>query len=168
MKKSHKKVIIISIICVIVAAFAALNVLWYLHYSDFMDYRSVMKTEDVGGEISYVLRQNGYKYSIKVPSYLDFGGNLAIVEQNDTDDSGSKPTLLIWPKLFKEDKFGIMLRSKDEYNTTYQIYVDKSGNPIFTDDDSEEYKEEIQQILLDNKTSVDGLIKAMNDVWNIG
>ncbi len=167
MKKSYKKIIVVCIICVIAVAFAALNILWYLHYSDFMDYRSVMKTENVGGEISYVLRQNGYRYSIKCPNYLDFGGNMAIVEQNDEDDSGNKPTLIIWPKLLKPDKFGIILSTKDEYHTVYQIYIDKSGNPIFTDNDSDEYKEEVQQVLLDNKSSVDGLLKAMTDVWSI-
>lgn len=166
MKKLRKKTMVICIICVIAIAFAGLNILWYVHYSNFMDYRSVMDVEEAGGETSYVIRRNGYRYHIKCPDYLDFGGNMAIVEQIG-DTTGNEPVLLIWPKLFKKTELGIMLTSKDGYNTPYGFLIDTSGNPIFLDDDSEEYRAEVQQVLLSNKSSVEGLLQAMNDVWDI-
>lgn len=164
MKTSYKKRIIIASIFVVVAGFAILNILWFVHYSHFMDYRSVMTKEEVGGEISYAIRKNGYRYSINCPTYLDFGGNLAIVDHNETTD-GNEAVLIIWPKLFKENQYGIILHSKDDFNISYQINIDGAGNPLYSDNDSEEYKNDIKSIISENQRTVDGLLEAMRDIW---
>jgi hypothetical protein len=165
MNKGIKK-LIIALIAIIVLGFGAINILWYCHYSDYMDYRNALSKEVVGGETIYTLSKNGYKYSIKCPDYLDFGGNMAIVDHNVESD-GAEPVLLIWHKLFNKNKYGVILHLNGDRNSSYQIYVDKDGNPVFEKNDSDDFRNEAESIAQENKETIAGLLSAMNDVWDI-
>ena len=99
----------------------------------------------------YFKNDEKYTYFVKYPDYLSTTGNLAVSVRND--EAGVQ-AFLIWPTLFGEQKFGLMIA--DEIGS-YQIYTDKEGKPIEAGyrEITEKYSSEIADI-----------VAAANDVWS--
>ena len=72
----------------------------------------------------HVKDKEGYQFNVKYPNYPSFTGNLAITVPTD-DPFGD--SIIIWPLLFANDEYGIMIA---DAGTEYQIYIDSSGNAI--------------------------------------
>ena len=99
----------------------------------------------------YYKNDEQYTYFVKYPDYLSITGNLAVSVRNE--EAGVQ-AFLIWPTLFGEQQYGLMIADE---TGSYQIYTDKDGKPIDAAyrEITEKYSSEIADI-----------VAAANDVWN--
>ncbi|MEG1819966.1 MAG: hypothetical protein RR012_07840 [Oscillospiraceae bacterium] len=142
MKKMHidkKKILIILIVL-----FGIYNAIWSIIINDI--YSPVQDFLD-GKE--YITDEEYYSYSLSKPYYLQYTGNLAV-----TDKDGNY-VLLIWPVVFGEDEYGVLINGDKE---TYSVYVDK----FMKAKDPRE-----QHIIDENKAQVEKLFEKANKFWDI-
>ncbi|MEG1614769.1 MAG: hypothetical protein RR343_04735 [Oscillospiraceae bacterium] len=142
MKKIHidkKKILIILIVL-----FGIYNAIWSIIINDI--YSPVQDFLD-GKE--YITDEEYYSYSLSKPYYLQYTGNLAV-----TDKDGNY-VLLIWPVVFGEDEYGVLINGDKE---TYSVYVDK----FMKAKDPRE-----QHIIDENKAQVEKLFEKANKFWDI-
>ncbi len=82
---------IILIVLLVLLVFIAYNVIWYFGcYRIYQNYQSEMPEVADSGVKIYV-DDDGYNYSVKLPAYLSWTGNLAVTEEN------IDYALIIWP-----------------------------------------------------------------------
>ncbi|MEG0978802.1 MAG: hypothetical protein RSD17_03850 [Oscillospiraceae bacterium] len=142
MKKIHidkKKILIILIVL-----FGIYNAIWSIIINDI--YSPVQDFLD-GKE--YITDEEYYSYSLSKPYYLQYTGNLAV-----TDKDGNY-VLLIWPVVFGEDEYGVLINGDKE---TYSVYVDKF---MKAKDPREQY------IIDEHKAQVEKLFEKANKFWDI-
>lgn len=146
---------IIKTICLIaVSIWLVLTLSWFAWSRiSFSEYCKGMQQNEFSTMITprYYKNDEQYTYFVKYPDYLSITGNLAVSVRND--EAGVQ-AFLIWPVLFGEQKYGIMIADE---TGSYQIYTDKEGNPIDIGyrEITDEYSSEIANI-----------IEAANDVWS--
>lgn len=145
MKLKSKK-IFISIICILVI----LNISWFLitsiKYKKFID--AVPKDEHG----VYALYKDGYSYGVKKPNYLQYTGNLSIVN-NETGYN-----LIIWPLLLGEYEYGLIIVDNE---MGYEIYVDENMKLI--DNDNLFYS----QLIEENQVAIEEIFSKANEMWNL-
>ncbi len=114
----------------------------------------------------YTLFENNYAYSVGMPRYLDFTYNLAITESIECDENGEPKDgyyfdLLIWPKLFSNDKYGLQIAyyEKGKIDFGSNIYLDNNMNPIDT------LSDEDNAAIKNNKDKIKNLYKQAQDKW---
>lgn len=112
-----------GLIISVLSIFVILNILWFgvtkIQYKEFLE---AVPEHKLGG---HSMKKDGISYNVKTPDYLSYVGNLGIL------DTKKQTALIIWPKLFGEDKYGFRLQSEGE---AYEIVLNSKLEPI---DDSE-------------------------------
>ncbi|MGO4546775.1 hypothetical protein AB4Z29_18420 [Paenibacillus sp. 2TAB23] len=91
---------------------------------------------------TYVIQEEGYAYSVKLPDYISFTGNLAIT------NSEKGELLIIWPLINGGYEYGMRFQKDGE---AYEIYVDDNMQPVNKDDVQtvqlvQKYKSEIDEL----------------------
>lgn len=150
-KMSSSKRIFVIIGCVILFLFCTLNIFWYVAvYCRYSDYTDKVPKNEYG--IYGMTDSEGYNYNVKKPRYLSFKtGNLGV---STNDGIG----LIIWPKIFDEYKYGVII-TVDEI--LYQIYITEELEVV--DNDNGFYK----KILFDNREIIEILFEKANDKWGL-
>ena len=132
--KNHKKITVA--VLTILIAFLLLNCIWAVyHHIVFGSYERVTKNDYYAG--ANISIKDGRVYSVSDMTYLSFGGNLSI------NDQENKCFLLVWLTLSDEPKIGFTVGQ-------YNFYIDKDGNLAREEDDiAEKAYEENRDLALD-------------------
>lgn len=163
----QKKSILKTIIKIILILFILYNIIWLCFY--FFYYRGFASKIKSLDDIDSI---GEYTYSVDPPYYLQFDFSLSISEtrmmtKEGKDISGLSTDLIIWPKLFKEDEYGIMINyKKSEHGDGTEfgadsIMIDSKGNPLHMLD-----KEE-QKHFDEQKENIETIIKLAKEMWGI-
>lgn len=146
LSKGKKIIILLMVICLL---FGVYNLIWYfttqVKYSTYSE-----NMDEFIPNRSYVLEgEDGYLYNVKYPDYLSFTGNLGVSNNNN------EVSLIIWPSIFGEDKYGLKIDTIDD---SYEIIIDREMKAEVSEDDKiiEKYKEEIEK-----------LFQKADERWNI-
>ena len=146
LSKGKKVIILLMVICLL---FGVYNLIWYfttqVKYSTYSE-----NMDEFIPNRSYVLEgEDGYLYNVKYPDYLSFTGNLGVSNNNN------EVSLIIWPSIFGEDKYGLKIDTIDD---SYEIIIDREMKAEVSEDDKiiEKYKEEIEK-----------LFQKADERWNI-
>ena len=132
--------------------FAIYNLVWFFaRYNYFAKYEKEFPLVADSGKKIYV-DSDGYNYSVAMPRYLSWNGNLSIVEKD------FQYALIIWKKPFEDTyKTGILFNG---YNgITNQIELTDSKTADYPD---------CQKIVDENQLLIDQLYDRANTVWNLG
>lgn len=159
-----KKKIAFIIVGVLLLGFAIWNILWYMHYNRYKQLRNKMESETIAGETSYVIRKDNYLFSLVMPTYLHFNGNLA-ADKTVPGNENSEISMLGWLSIFSNDEYGIILYSNDGYS--YQINMDNSGNPIFENNEEKSYIDEITNLVEENSNIISEAYSEWDSVFGL-
>lgn len=135
-----------------ISIFAILNISWFLiTYYKYEPYIDAVPKNDYG--FHGFTDKDGYSYNVKKPGYLSYTGNLGITDKNN------ELALIIWPKIFGKNKYGLRIQKENE---AYEIYVDENLEPIHIEDD-----ETIKNIIKRYKPEIEKLYNNMKEKWNL-
>lgn len=144
----------ITVYCVItlMILFGCYNLIWYFGaykpYNDLQD--SFPEIEESGVKI--YADEDNFQYSVNVPDYLLWNGNLAITEQD------IQYALIIWMEPFKSGfSQGILFNGYNNLNAQIML---KNRNTAEVEED--------QQIVDNNNTVISMLFDKANEVWMLG
>jgi len=146
---------------VLVGLFVLWNIAWGINVlAVYLPYRNKIPKSEIPG--FRVLTIDGYDCSVKLPDYLSFTGNLAIVNQETQEG------LVIWPHIFGDDVFGVRLSPSEDmkgiqnvfsYN---EIYVDRNGNPT-----GRLNGPEAEEICGQKQDTIQALFEICKQVWKL-
>jgi hypothetical protein len=108
---------------------------------------------------TYSYYDKSITYSIKVPDYLEFTGNYAVISDDGV-------CLIIWPDLLKESyTYGAQIPNEDDV-----IYAYVNSNAEYIHDDSLNYSNEeekaVIRLVIKNKTVLQQLLQASDSEWD--
>lgn len=146
---SKRKKIIIAVISVVLAIFLAWNIVWVVHYFNLKSYTKDIPSDGDGGYVTNDDEENSY--SVKLPDYLQFNGNIALVDKDFN-------SLIIWVSPFDEKTYGVQLGWDD----AYEMLLDENGQLL-----SEGNFDDAQEVYNANKQTIDKLYKYANDFWRL-
>lgn len=135
MKKKLSKIKMFSLI--LVSVILVLNITWGIYHQIlFGKYENITFDDTVpGAKISY---KDNLTFSVSKTKYLDFGGNLGIV------DAENERYLIIWPSLSNGYSYGFMASDNEQ---SYNFLIDSNGNLLNKDD----FPQSAQLFYEDNK-----------------
>lgn len=158
-----KKKLLIITIGILLLLFGIWNILWTMHYNQYKSYREKTQKNIIGGQVFYTITKDDYYFSVNMPSYLRFNGNLAA--SKNTEDLKDGISMIVWLKLFSEDKYGVILNDENGY--MYQIYMDEKGKPIYKENESISYINETNALIDSNRDLIDEVYEKWNEVFGI-
>ena len=122
MRKHLSKTRIIFLI--LFSVILIVSITWGIHHHMlFGKYENITFDYSVpGAKISY---KDNLTFSVSKTRYLDFGGNLGIV------DAENGRYLIVWPSLFNDNTYGFMMTDTEQ---TYNFLIDLKGNLLNKDD----------------------------------
>ena len=152
---NKRRTVLLKILGIIFSIWLLLTLIWFAWSRMFFSgYCNEMKSNEFSNIITprYYKNDEQYTYLVKYPDYLSTTGNLAVSVR---DDEAGVQAFLVWPTLFGEQKFGLMIADE---TGSYQIYTDNNGKPIDAGyrEITEKYSSEIADI-----------VAAANNVWNL-
>lgn len=171
--KNKKSKLVFTMLIIIAALFAILNIVWLIFVQ--VKYHSYEKAigYDEERQRYYYKDQDDYVYSVGMPNYLSFTGNLAITPVINIDENGKatdkeRIDLIIWPTVFGKYEYGVSIQLLDDSNTesavkytTYEIMLDENKKPI------ENLNEKEQKIFEENQGKIDLIYQKAKAMWNI-
>ena len=142
---------IIFIIAIVVILFGCYNLIWYFGvYRPYNELQIKFPEIEESGKYIYT-DEEGFQYSVAVPNYLLWNGNLAIAK------SDVQYALIVWLKPFQRGtKQGVIFSGYDDLNT--QIMLKNSRKA----EDQED-----QSIVEKNSSIISMLFHKANKVWNL-
>lgn len=140
------------IILVLLVLFCIYNLFWYFgEYKIYNDLQKDFPEIESSGVKIYTDTDN-IQYSVSVPNYLLWNGNLAIAEEN------VQYALIIWLKPFNQGtKQGIMFNGYNNIST--QIMLKNSTT-------AEDYND--QALVNENQEVISALFDKANSMWLLG
>ena len=153
-KMNKRWTVLLRIFGILLSVWLLLTLIWFAWSRIFFSgYCNEMKPNEFSNIITprYYKNDEQYTYFVKYPDYLSTTGNMAVSARND--EAGVQ-AFLIWPTLFGEQKFGLIIADE---TGSYQISTDIEGKPIDASyrEITEKYSSEIADI-----------VAAANDVWS--
>ena len=153
---------------VFIAIFLILNIIWGAFY--FFYYKPFEKAIETSNGQPYI--EDGYAYSVDPPYYLQYTFNVAITKtrvmnKEGQDISGDTADILVWPKFFEEDEYGVSVmylvnQDKNERNyASSNIYIDSSGNP------QDQLSEEDSKLFQNHEDEIQLLLEKVHEKWGI-
>lgn len=155
-KTSKRKKILIRIVIVVLVIFVIYNIVWACFY--FFLCRPYQQDVGYNEERSdYSFSDGKFVYYAGMPDYLRFNFNLAITQvipivdpEKGTREDGYYCDMLIWPKLFGENKYGVtIVYFKDGWpEFALDMYLDKNMKPVgdLSDEEMQIYNDTIDYI----------------------
>lgn len=143
---------IIYIIIIWATMFCCYNLFWYFgEYKPYKDLQNDFPEIENSGVKIYTDEDN-YQYSVSVPDYLLWNGNLAVAEAD------VQYALIIWMHPFKKGfSQGIMFNGYNDLNTQIML----------KDSDTAEEQED-QLIVEENSMIISMLFEKANNIWMLG
>lgn len=145
-KKKTIKVLIIIIIIGIVINLGWLGIvkLKYDGYKEPLKFSDKMK-------VYYNVDDDEYTYSLRMPNYMSFTGNLSVSKIDDD-------SIIIWPKIDGSMKIGVILI---EDKSAYEVYIDNDLNVVG------DYDKEVIDVVLKHKDNIKKLYDKANEMWDL-
>lgn len=153
-RMNKRRTVLLRILGIILSIWLLLTLIWFSWSRIFFSgYSNEMKPNEFSNFITprYYKNDEQYTYFVKYPDYLSTTGNLAVSVRGD--EAGVQ-AFLIWPTLFGEQKYGLII---DDETGSYQIYTDKEGKPIDAG-----YREITDRYSSD----IADIVTAANNAWN--
>ncbi len=150
MIKNKKIIVAIGIVLTI---FLTWNIVWFVHYFNLKGYTKNIPRDD-GVYVTSDAEENSY--SVKLPNYLQFNGNLALVDSNSH-------SLIIWVSLTDSKTYGVQICRKElksDNFTFYSMLLDEDGQLL-----AEGNLDDAQEVYNANKEIIDKLYENANDFW---
>lgn len=135
----------------LIFVFGIYNLLWFINYASYNRFLtdSYIKLD----AYSYIYdSEEGWIFFVKKPDYLSFTGNLHLSRQSVDNE------LLIWPSLFREDRYGVSIYTgmDGEIYTFIDIMIDNQGNCISG-------KQEDEKLIEENAESINELLQVYRE-----
>lgn len=143
--------IITRLLAAVVLLFGCYNLIWYLgSYKPYDDLQKDFPEIEESGSKIYV-DEDDLQYSVSVPKYLLWNGNLAISEPN------VQYALIIWLDPFGNGTAqGILFNNYHDLNT--QIMLKNSNEAETTED---------QSVVDRNRELISTLFEKANEIWHL-
>lgn len=148
---SKSKKVIIAVISVLLGIFLGWNIVWAVHYFNLRSYAENIPSDGDGGYVANDNEENSY--SVKLPEYLQFNGNLALVD-NDFN------SLIIWVSPFDNKSYGVQICI--DAPDCYDMLLDENGKLL-----EEGNLDDAQDVYNANKETIDKLYENANDFWKL-
>lgn len=149
MKINKKKAILIGI-ATVVSVFSIWNILWLIHYNNFKDY--IKNIKDDGNGVYAISDEKENSYSVKMPDYLMFNGNLAIIDKENH-------ALIIWLSLSENKTYGAQIsRNNEKYEMLLDEKMQLTGDTNLSN---------AQEVLDEYKSEITQLYNAAFEFWNL-
>ena len=147
MKKKIKYIVIVLVIL-----FCCYYLFWYFgSYKPYNEFQKDFPEIEESGVKIYT-DKDGFQYSVSVPDYLLWNGNLAIAE------SDVRYALIIWIKPFHQGiSQGVLFNDYKDLNTQIMLSSSKKAED-----------QEDQWIVDENSTILTTIFEKANKVWNLG
>lgn len=90
-----------------------------------------------------------------------------VMNKEGQDISGDTVDILVWPKFFEEDEYGVSVmylvnQDKNERNyASSNIYIDSSGNP------QDQLSEEDSKLFQNHEDEIQLLLEKVHEKWDI-
>jgi len=141
------------VLVAILVLFGLYNLIWYAvvwgKYEKFVE-----GMRELYYHRTYVIDElDGYTYNVKIPNYLSFTGNLGIQRTQDANCA-----LIVWPKIFKETEYGVIL--KDESGRNYAIKLTFDAEP------AESTSNEGKRLVAKYSAEIDELFDRASRQWD--
>lgn len=135
---------------ILVLLFILYNIIWYFEsFKNYYNYRKEIPEVENSGKHIYV-DEDKYQYSVKLPDYLCWNGNLAVSDEN-VDHA-----LIIWLKAWgNQTEEGVILTSKSGQE---QIELVNSKKAV----DSRN-----QNVVDENISKINTLFEKANERWGL-
>ena len=149
----------LTIVLVVVIAFAVFNTVWFAWsrstYGKLSDGMEAAEFNTVFDRRYFYSDAERYDYSVKYPNYLSFTGNMSVGIPT-TGDNPFTDALIIWPKLTGGYELGALLY--DEDGTGYSVYIDEKGNALSVED---------EDVVLRHSDNIRILLIKADERWGI-
>lgn len=99
------------------------------------------------------------------PSYLNFNGNICVNNKTVERNTEKEVSLFVWINLFSNTEYGVMIEDDDKH--VYQIYTDKTGTPLFSENEDAEYIKRVNDLLNSYQNNTTSVFSAFNRVFGI-
>ena len=150
---------VLKIVLAVAIAFAAYNVVWFAW--SHIKYGKLSSGMEENGFSNFVTPRyiytdaDRYDYLVKYPDYLTFTGNMSVGMPTEGEDLFTD-TLIIWPTLSGDYKFGVILYGEE--GRGHQVYIDADGNAL-----SKEYEDVVSQ----HSDNIKSLLMMADHRWDI-
>lgn len=159
----------------VLAAFAALNIVWYAtQYRPYHALCDGWQRNGIGKGIQYTMQDADFRYTVKAPDYLCFGSGFLSVQTN-----GSHPVCVDeegYPVVEMEDYVAIMFIWLDadgthygvdiqRGDTGYQMYIDQNLHLVPFAEQTEAEKTEYESMITAHHDEIAALMQAAQRMW---
>ena len=156
--KHYMKKKVLKIILAVAIVFAAYTVVWFAwSHIKYGKLSSGMEENEFSNFVTprYIYTDaDRYDYLVKYPDYLTFTGNMS-VGMPTADENLFTDSLIIWPTLSGNYKFGVILY---EDGKGYQVYIDADGNAL---------SKENEDVVSRHSDSINNLLMMADNRWSI-
>lgn len=110
----------------------------------------------------YTTEKNGYRFEVWIPAVLSNSGFVRVM-----DDDGL--VMFLYPQI--GGSYSIRLYITDQNNESYSVYIKSDMIPDFENHPfpvrSEREKQEISQLLTDNREALASMFQEIQTLWGI-
>lgn len=146
------KKLLVRIMLVLLVLFGCYNLLWY--FGSYRPYNELQNgfPEIAESGVRIYADEDDFQYSVSVPEYLLWNGNLAVTEQN------IQYALIVWMKPFRSGyNQGVLF---NEYNNLSVQMMLKNRSTAEAAED--------QPVVDENSAVISMLFDKANNVWKLG
>ena len=160
------------------AIFAMVNLFWYqFKYKPYQEKTIKMHLNEDSERPRYILNDNGYVYTVKMPGYLSFeSGYLYVVSESHQDsasfvaDADGNLTelniphvdMFIWPQLFSAAQYRV---TAYEETTSSWIIINSNGDYVADDSQSEAEQAKAKKLYEKYIQEIRELLDAAVKLW---
>ena len=146
------KKLIVHVMIAVTILFGCYNLIWYFGaYKPYDELQNNFPEIEESGVKIYADKDD-FQYSVSVPDYLLWNGNLAITEQD------IQYALIIWMKPFRSGfSQGVLFNGYNNLNVQIML---KNSSTVESEED--------QPIVDENDTVISMLFNKANQVWMLG
>lgn len=161
----NRKIVFSVIASVLLLIFGVWNILWFMYSQKYSKLQGNLEKSTVGGITRYSTKSDGYYCSMQPPSYLNFNGNICVNNKTVERNTEKEVSLFVWINLFSNTEYGVMIEDDDQH--VYQIYTDKTGTPLFSENEDAEYIKRVNDLLNSYQNNTSSVFSAFNRVFGI-
>lgn len=170
---AKKKLNVLALIIFMIFIF--INIFWiitmYIPYSGYISKVDKQKTE-IG--MLYEKKVEDYIFKVSPAHYLGYDAFLSISKEYSVtlDENGNmissdtNTTLFIWPNIWTQNEYGIMLLNESN-NIFIQAMVDENGHYLQNGSSNEEYNHEVEEYLDKNQEEISKLLQMAKKTWGL-
>ncbi len=165
-----KKLTVLAI--VILSIFASINIFWAASAGlPSYGYKERLGANIEEERTSYSVKKDGLVYAVHKSVYMSGRAYLHVFNRYTVDlathtDNGIAIDLYIWPDIFGNYKYGVMI--SDEIDDINELFViDENLNYFPNDPDDTETNERIEKLINDYRDQIKQRIEGAQSMWRL-